>query len=154
MGDEGSAERGNWFFRPRPEKKFPRAAGLAAAKQGSPPHCRGQNGVVLHTARSYSQSPRPYSHTRPRHRQPTVHQFTIFGRFPAFSCTPRTPIYNFWPFFCIFVYAPSSPVAPYPVPPPLAPDCFQEHLEYQTVIRHKVRRARGKSPGLTRKNGG
>ena len=79
------------------------------AHEGAKPGRHGQNAVFLHTARPYSRSPCPYSHTRPRHRQPTVHQFTFFGRFSALSCTPRTPIYNFSPFSCTFVYAPFRP---------------------------------------------
>ena len=63
----------------------------------------------MHTARPYSRSPCPYSHTRPRLRPPNVHQLTVFARFPALSCTPRTPIYNFCPFSCTFVYAPFRP---------------------------------------------
>jgi len=110
-----------------------RQTGLAAAKQGSPPPNRARRRTAVGkmgwfcTPPGHIHDPLAHIHTHDpiivslpytnlqffpiflHFRVRTVHQFTIFPHFPALSCTPRTPIYNFWPYFCTFVYAPFRP---------------------------------------------
>ena len=75
-----------------------------------------------------------------------VHQSAVFARFPAHSCTPRTPNYNFSPFSCIFVYAPYRP------PRTLCGRCHfrgytYRNLKYQTPDYQRItENNRGRCP--------